>query len=109
MLYAASGGSERAIAVVLGIARPTLREHFAYELANGRTVKRAQIHKRLEEAAAGGNEAVGALLRPDRRPGARARKPGDPARGLRCSSRRTSDQVDADFAAEHPLRADCEL
>jgi len=59
MLYAASGVSERAIAVVLGIARPTLREQFAYELVNGRTVKRAQIHKRLEEAAAGGNFANG--------------------------------------------------
>jgi len=55
MLYMACGLSEEGIAAVIGITRPTLRQHFAWELANGRAVKKAENYKRLQKAAEEGN------------------------------------------------------
>ena len=56
------GESEEAIAKVIGCSRPTLRKHFADELANGRARKRLEVGRAMLEAARQGNASAARRL-----------------------------------------------
>jgi hypothetical protein len=55
VILVSCGTSEEVISGILGISRPTLREHFEFELATGRAAFRLELRKKLKELADDGN------------------------------------------------------
>jgi hypothetical protein len=56
---AAGGGmSHEEIAIGLGISRPTLEKHFAFELSHGAYAKRLEVLQAMQRAAKKGNVAA---------------------------------------------------
>lgn len=91
----AGGMSEEAIALALGITRPTLNKHFMVELETGAAVKRMEAVDALFTQVRKGNVAaikaallLGAAIEPAPQPGAPAgEKPAAPAPAQRLGKK----------------------
>lgn len=103
----AGGMSEDAIALALGITRPTLAKHFMVELSTGAAVKKMEAVDALFIAAKKGNVAaikavllLGAAVEPPPQPGAATGEtPPAPAPAARLG-KKEAQQVAAVAAAD---------